>query len=79
MADLNIKENLKPCPFCGGRAYTERAEKAKLGNRRMKVIYVRCSNCFARTGRMAYMDDEVDSRLKAKNDAIRAWNVRWGE
>lgn len=78
MNDLNIKENLKPCPFCGGKAFLERADKAKVGSRRMKVIYARCGNCWARTGRMAYMDDEIDSRLKAKRDAITAWNIRTG-
>lgn len=67
--------DLKRCPFCGGPAFLERAE-ARLKKEEYKVVFVRCSRCFARTGRMRFTDSEVDGRQKAKQDAITAWNRR---
>jgi Lar family restriction alleviation protein len=66
---------LKKCPFCGGRAFLERSGAILKGETYM-VAYVRCSVCFARTGRMRYADSDMDGRQKAKQDAVTAWNMR---
>lgn len=52
---------LKPCPFCGGKADWFVLEK--MNNE--KLYYVECSYCFARTG---YYFTEYES--------IKEWNKR---
>lgn len=54
-------DELKPCPFCGGKAKI-RSEKYWQPNVRRNVI---CTNCFANTG-----------WYKTEDEAIEAWNRR---
>lgn len=66
-------EELKPCPFCGGRAGIDIAESSygKYINDRKELVmntsvfHVACFNCLART--MDYQYSE---------DATSAWNRR---
>jgi Lar family restriction alleviation protein len=61
-----INSELKPCPFCGGRAYLISREKFK-----KKGKYIYCKNCRASS------NDEYTTN----ENAIAAWNERhisWG-
>lgn len=66
---------LEPCPFCGGKAFLEKAD-AKINGKYMKAAFVRCCKCYARTSRFLYYDNDIITLEKAKQDAIAAWNMR---
>lgn len=53
---------LKPCPFCGG--------KATLVNNQSGTVYVECTKCFAMGERM------YDWWGETTEQAIEAWNRR---
>lgn len=59
--------DLKPCPFCGGKA-----ELMILAG-----VYVKCSRCFASSHEFFDSWDGVVGSAKVK--AVRAWNRRVGE
>ena len=62
-----IKEHgeIKPCPFCGGRA--------AIGNSFWDGTFVYCTNCNASTD--SFCDDK---EVVAKQRAVNAWNRREG-
>lgn len=61
---------LKPCPFCGGRAeprnYVDRCVPSH------SVAYVRCIECGAET--TSYTDNK--GNFEYMHNAIKAWNRR---
>lgn len=65
---------LKPCPFCGGQAYTEQWSMAPFERKHILDVNdgyfyaVVCVDCDASTG----------SKL-SEEDAIKSWNGREGE
>ena len=61
-----MSEELKPCPFCGGEAYTE-GDKSKLQDG-FGFWYVSCKN-----------NCGVSGYFRTKEDAIKAWNRRYNE
>jgi len=60
-------EELKPCPFCGGRAVM------KTGAVRFHVVthYVRCEKCGSTQWSGKYK--------RTKEEAISVWNTRHGD
>ena len=44
-----MPNELKPCPFCGGKAYLEMRHRAFIKGKTTLVAYVRCRECEART------------------------------
>lgn len=61
------KIELKPCPFCGGKAELKSYE---LKEPAVSTLYwVTCSKCFAKT----------TSKLFSKVEAINKWNMRYGD
>lgn len=61
-----MKEELKPCPFCG--------EEARLINKCAafeKVSCVICTKCGART-----KDFSISTKWSSDQEAIEAWNRR---
>lgn len=66
--------DLKPCPFCGGKAEFAR-KQVKTKGHWCDAVYVRCTNCDARSNRLLY------SKKYHKNgseyiEAQEAWNRR---
>ena len=45
--------DLKPCPFCGGKAEFAR-KQVKTKGHWCDAVYVRCTNCDARSNRVLY-------------------------
>ena len=68
---------LKPCPFCGGRAYLERRHRAFINATETRVAFVRCMNCEARTGRFKLEDYGTRNHSTiAEEKAVESWNRR---
>ena len=72
-----MPNELKPCPFCGGRAHLEKSHRAFINAKTTRVAFVRCTKCNARTERINLADfgctsHSYDANLKA----INAWNRR---
>lgn len=63
---------LKPCPFCGGKAEIWHGS-ARDEHICFDTISVLCFDCGART-REIWIDDE--NKYRAERDAIEAWNRR---
>lgn len=71
---MNDKE-LKPCPFCGGKARFHRAELTIKGKLTDSVI-VRCTKCNTRTRRHLFDCTTLNSRENAYVNAANTWNRR---
>lgn len=56
-----MENELKPCPFCGGKAYVARDFEISSWT----VFFVRCICCLVRT-----------NLFLTKSEAISAWNRR---
>lgn len=65
-----MSEELKPCPFCGGRAYTH-GRPGLLGTWN---AYVECNQCTT----LAQCRDSTGEIDKAEALAIERWNRRAG-
>lgn len=63
-AEQEKETELKPCPFCGGRAVLVQVNRKN---------YVICDDCGAKSFEYSQHDDYFDAR------AIRAWNRRANE
>ena len=77
-----IDRELKPCPFCGGKAeITEMA--SGYGNREFTKEYrIGCEGCrvyFRRTTRFRLEKDEPVFIVNGCQEAINDWNRRAGE
>ncbi len=71
------KVKLKPCPFCGGKAYLETNHRAFIKAQTTKVAFVRCLNCNARTQRIELVKyGKTSHSIEAENEAAQAWNRR---
>lgn len=66
---------LKPCPFCGGKAVVMASTK-RIGF----TIWCECNKCYARTdGYVPNIKTENTSLAnieECKNNAIKRWNMR---
>lgn len=71
-------ESLKPCPFCGGRAYLERSSRGFINGESTRIAYVRCTKCEARSGRAKLTDyGHTSSSSEAVNAVVERWNKRY--
>ena len=62
--EKEVNEELKPCPFCGGKAYVGIYEYATI---------VICDQCGAQTAEVG-----ISPYYAAKDEAIKRWNKREG-
>ena len=70
-------EELKPCPFCGGKPYLETRHRAFIKAQTTRVAFVRCTECNARTNRFELQSFGCTrSSKEANTKAIEAWNRR---
>lgn len=70
-------EKLKPCPFCGGKAYLESKHRAFIDAKTTRVAFVRCTVCNARSGRVKLTDyGKTSNSWEANQKVIDAWNRR---
>ena len=69
-------ENIKPCPFCGGKGEVKAAKKDYIGF----TIWCECEKCYAKTS--GYCPELKDESVALENidicrdKAIKAWNRR---
>ena len=68
-----IKANLKPCPFCGGRPHFEDHHRAFVNGESTLVSFIHCPLCNARSGRVP---NSTNGSLWALNEAYKMWNSR---
>ena len=69
--------DLKPCPFCGGKAFLEDHHRAFINAQTSIVAFVRCKVCNARSPRFKVADFGHTSHSgEANRKAIEAWNRR---
>jgi Lar family restriction alleviation protein len=66
---------LKPCPFCGGKAFTE-----VVVVKAMAIDYIRfmvlCPKCNIKQHRDILSSANFEKAEKAKQEVIEAWNRR---
>lgn len=70
-------DELKPCPFCGGKAEYKRTA-IKTNGCWTDVVCVRCTICDSRTGRVLY-NAKKHPNCEEYEEAAEAWNKRIGE
>lgn len=72
-------EELKPCPFCGGKGKIKAASKERIGF----TIWCECENCYAQAGgycpNMEKEDTTIESIDSCRKKAVEAWNRRVNE
>ena len=70
-----MSRELKPCPFCGGKAEV----RTKYIEKETKDVpvssYVRCTRCFAHSDEFLYKNTEF-TLIDPAEEAIKAWNRR---
>lgn len=72
---MKMMNELKPCPFCGGKPRIRDTGKDKLSYwvvDKMRIVMVECRKCWAMGG----IFPTKNGVKKAKEDAIKAWNRR---
>ena len=69
--------DLKPCPFCGGKAEYRRTAIDTKG-RYCDAVYVMCPDCNTRTGRVLY-DARKHPHDEEYAEVREAWNKRGEE
>jgi Lar family restriction alleviation protein len=71
---LAIMNDLKPCPFCGGKPDVTYSYSSHGMDGSYKNIVVRCPNCYAS---MAFAADNFYGReIDTPDDIINRWNRR---
>lgn len=68
-----INSQLKPCPFCGGRARIE--EREKYDGCSYEVLFVQCAECHARTEEK--ICDGYYGQYCSDEEVAGLWNRRW--
>lgn len=73
-----MDEELKPCPFCGGKAKVKATKKEHIGF----TIWCACESCECGARTVGFCpdtnreDDTLENIERCKKRAIKAWNRR---
>lgn len=72
------RDDLKPCPFCGGSAalFDWAHNDAGWGGSSYYTAYVFCTKCGAKS-RSFKLTDYLGPPDGTAEDAVRVWNYRW--
>ena len=65
---------LLPCPFCGGEGHMEHNSRAYMNHNSVRVAYVYCKNCNARSPK--FNREKYSPHTIAEQKAAEAWNTR---
>ena len=68
-------DELKPCPFCGGKAEFVRTAIKTKGSW-CDAVYVRCTNCDSRSNRVLY-SAKMHKNDSEYREAQESWNRRY--
>ena len=72
-----MNNKLKPCPFCGGKAFLEKSSRMMVFGSLERCSYVKCINCHARGGRFVLSNyGKSHHSAEASARAVEAWNRR---
>ena len=66
--------DMKPCPFCGGKAHMEYDSRSYMNGKSTRVSYVYCEVCNSRSPKFDRL--ECNPRSIAEGKAVEAWNRR---
>lgn len=70
-------EELKPCPFCGGKVHLERSTRGFWKGESCRLSLVRCPNCEARGPKIPHSKyGKASNSWEADKEAVEAWNRR---
>lgn len=67
-----MTEELKNCPFCGGKAELKRSSLTCT----FYDVYIDCFDCKSSSPRFSVDEYDDKTKIKAKEDAMKAWNTR---
>ena len=72
-----MREELKPCPFCGGKTiYETYSQEYALGTKNPQIFCNSCKAIFSIEDDSPYMNCEEDFKYR-KAKTREAWNRRW--
>ena len=69
-----MSETIKPCPFCGGKAWLTTNYSARI---KRHFVFCKCDLCGGQSKAYTSEEDPAETWNNAACDAaIRAWNMR---
>jgi len=68
---MNDKDELKPCPFCGGKP-EEYQENHGMGYGKYEIVGIRCSICRVKVG-----NEVTRNKEGALEQSKEFWNTRY--
>lgn len=73
------EKELKPCPFCGGKAFLKDGKPTTFGTFEVLVICKNCSASIVGVSRINFATHRFEEKIGydlAREQAVNAWNRR---